>query len=475
MYRASPGKWRPKPAARGSQSASAASGANAWRRSRSARISHGWNEVHPECARSPNDPAFQSQSRDPALLSIVCGEWMQSEERCNSWAVAHIQPETASGVSDLQTFESQDPKYTVGNIIQRSHNQYDLYLRGGSCSLAMEDIEAHCDGHPCVKSSTLKWNSNKLKKSKLTDHESSWNIQFHTWDGHKVTCGLTRHLHGKDETGAQITHAWFMFSELMSSSNRAHLCDLLLNVCGYYSWFGLGVARRTGGEPQPAAREEPPPQPVPQTLSQEEPQPVPQPVAREEPPSQLMPPHEPPKAPSLGSSLQPVAQTYGEEAATYGQAPPLLAPVTSDDAHSIGEVCPSPSLSTSSTCVATSAHVFPLIGTWPPPEGQQLQPVAQPCPPLEGQLPQPVAPPGPPAQEDTTVFGEFNPGPHQVYQWPTPSCGTPLSEMMDVPWLQLPTPDNLELPCLGMESGYVQAWPLLGAQCHTEMVGRIFS
>ena len=164
----------------------------------------------------------------------------------DEWKVAHIQPKTACGVEDLLNCKEDA---TPGNITVCKDTQYNLTLRRGDISMA--EFERNVCRHPGVKQSTVKWSNTKLMNGRpMSDHESAWNVQFQTTaSGHKVTAGYTRHGRGADDAGKQITHAWFKFSPKMNNEARNILCDLLLNVCGYFSWFSYGQVRRTVWQP----------------------------------------------------------------------------------------------------------------------------------------------------------------------------------------------------------------------------------
>jgi hypothetical protein len=214
-------------------------GPNAWRTQRSVQsVSKGWKPVDP----------FPVVELNPKLLKQIWSGWM--DQCIDFWRVASIQSSRQdgciSGVQDLQTQRTQKPKCTQGNIIRHDddvHVQFSLYLRADE--LTMEDLEANFASHPYVKRSTLEWNNSKLMHSAPQHHEGAWNVRFQTWDDHSIVAGLTRHKEGKDDCGIQISRAFVRFDQrCVLYANHGRVCDMLLNTCGYFSWFEMGQVRR---------------------------------------------------------------------------------------------------------------------------------------------------------------------------------------------------------------------------------------
>ncbi len=175
------------------------------------------------------------------------------EESGMELTVANITRATACGVDEheriacgVDELEQIDLQCKVGNMIRRCDNQYDLHLRKGM--VVMETIEANLCVHPYVKRSTLSWGNMKLNTA--GDHESTWNCRFTTLDNTNCTVGLTKHECGRDAKKQQIVHAWIgQFSANANVDVRCRLCDLLLNICNFYSWFGNGVVRHENWRP----------------------------------------------------------------------------------------------------------------------------------------------------------------------------------------------------------------------------------
>ena len=191
--------------------------------------------------------------RGPSTLRSMWAGWMINQDSC--WRVANIRmvPNdhgTASGVRFFQTKEDiPRPDKVPGNIVRQRHDlandQFNLYLR--QCDVDMETFEAAIDGHPLVRNSTLEFSSSsKLLNSSLSCHEGLlWNARFRTWDNDLIYAGLTRCKEGEDERGIQTTHAWIRFeASKVPTANHSRLCDMLLNTCGYYSWFEFGHVQR---------------------------------------------------------------------------------------------------------------------------------------------------------------------------------------------------------------------------------------
>ena len=134
-----------------------------------------------------------------------------------------------------------DPGRVVKKGAQDQH--YDCYTRRGD--LSMGQLQDRCTAHPYIVASSMQANSNKLKNTDATCHESEWNLQFDTTDHDVIQCGYTRHKNRLDYQKKQITHVWISFAPTTVSTDarRRRLVDLLLNLSGFYSWFGMGEVR----------------------------------------------------------------------------------------------------------------------------------------------------------------------------------------------------------------------------------------
>jgi hypothetical protein len=91
---------------------------------------------------------------------------------------------------------SKDSHKGRGGVVERNATQYDLYLRRGDSSIAT--IEERLKAHPYSRNS------------------SSGNV---------------------------ITRIWMTFSSKLPEEHRRCVVDLLLNLGGYFSWFGMGIIR----------------------------------------------------------------------------------------------------------------------------------------------------------------------------------------------------------------------------------------
>ena len=99
----------------------------------------------------------------------------------------------------------------IGNVVQRSQMQYDVYSRGNLCSLT--SIVNNATRHAWIRKQTLTTNANKNMNSDASHHEGVLNLRFECLDGLKWTCGLTRHKEKRDKHGIQIVHLWISGSK----------------------------------------------------------------------------------------------------------------------------------------------------------------------------------------------------------------------------------------------------------------------
>ena len=178
---------------------------------------------------------------EKSLLKDVWSGWM--DQRMHHWRVANVQfvagwPRATSGVYRLQTPENENPRYARGNIIRHVNEidkiiiRFSLYLREGDRT--MKDLEGNFADHPYVRTSTMAWRNAKSV------------VSFETWDDHIINAGLTCHGCGKDDCGMQITRVFIEFYPLhvLDLNFQGRMCDMLLNVCGYFSWFEMGQIRK---------------------------------------------------------------------------------------------------------------------------------------------------------------------------------------------------------------------------------------
>jgi hypothetical protein len=160
------------------------------------------------------------------------------------------------GVTKVSQFPASDPKYKVGNIVAPCKNQYNLIRRSGE-GVQMGEVTERIANHPYVKKHW--WGNQKLTNTIAHSHENAWNVRIQTVEDVKAVVGLTRHGHGRDTQGRQITHYWIgQFSEILDATKRSRLVDLLLNVVGYNSWFCKYGREWTPKEAIDAQSEEPP-------------------------------------------------------------------------------------------------------------------------------------------------------------------------------------------------------------------------
>ena len=115
-----------------------------------------------------------------------------------------------------------------GNLIKRSMDQYDLYLRSSEDDLDIGLVQKRVKVHPYIDKTTIKWNDHKLLNSSASAHESSYNLRFTTHDNFTVTMGYSRY---GDEPG--VTHLWVKYSAELEERCRRRLQRLLANIGGY--------------------------------------------------------------------------------------------------------------------------------------------------------------------------------------------------------------------------------------------------
>ena len=98
----------------------------------------------------------------------------------------------------------------------------------------MKDLEGNFADHPYVRTSTMAWRNAKSV------------VSFETRDDHIINAGLTCHGCGKDDCGMQMTRVFIEFRprSVLDLNFQGRMCDMLLNVCGYFSWFEMGQIRR---------------------------------------------------------------------------------------------------------------------------------------------------------------------------------------------------------------------------------------
>jgi hypothetical protein len=227
----------------------------AWRKHRStSQPEKGCRRVHPQGA--PIKYEEDDVARDPSSLNHAWKAWMLQNYDC--WRVATIKLVkndlgAAGGVKYLQTNDTPMPNRDPGNIVRLpsgSDEQFNLYLRQGG--LEMEELEAAIGSHPFVKSSTVEICNGAMLGSSSAWHEGPLHLKFNTWDNDQIIAGLTRYNEGKDACGGQVTHAWIRLSTTkVPRAHHSRLCDMLLNACGYFSWFECGQIERV--MPQPGA------------------------------------------------------------------------------------------------------------------------------------------------------------------------------------------------------------------------------
>ena len=239
-----------------SVSSGAASGAsgprppvdNSWRtrRAQSGVCREKWEPVRPV---PPEAEEYELELRTPT--GDVPGVWLKWMAKNGPWNVANVKrlhnKAALSGAQAVTTLLMvKDIEMTVGNIIRRSDTQIDLLMVRGAQH--MENLEPSLQRHPYVRPDTLSWSNRKLIGTAEDNHESIWNLKFKTHGctaGKFVRCGYSRNgqKNKKDADNNQMTHVWMTFSSNLAVEQLARLCDLLLNVCGYYSWFVSGIIR----------------------------------------------------------------------------------------------------------------------------------------------------------------------------------------------------------------------------------------
>ena len=184
---------------------------------------------------------------EKSLLKDVWSGWM--DQRMHHWRVANVQfvagwPRATSGVYRLQTPENENPRYARGNIIRHVNEidkiiiRFSLYLREGDRT--MKDLEGNFEDHPYVRTPTMAWrNAKRVVNAKRV-------LSFETRDGHSIHAGLTCHGCGKDDCGMQMTRVFIEFRprSVLDLNFQGRMCDMLLNVCGYFSWFEMGQIRK---------------------------------------------------------------------------------------------------------------------------------------------------------------------------------------------------------------------------------------
>ena len=216
---------------------------NSWRLRRAqTRIVPGWEAVGPLPAGAPTKNAYESEARSPSENRDVWKWWMDTHLH---WRCANVMgrdhQSAPTGEQGVEMLAVHDTRYTPGNIVKRNDNQYDLCLRRGD--VEWPAVEMWLQVHPFVRSSSLQWSNRKLKGSRQDDHEAIWNVRFQTHDCNvkqMIYCGLSRYGNKTDADNKQMTHVWMMFPGNPDAEYRARLCDCLLNVCGFYSWFASG-------------------------------------------------------------------------------------------------------------------------------------------------------------------------------------------------------------------------------------------
>lgn len=144
-------------------------------------------------------------------------------------------PTIKQSVTKVSELQPCDFKYTVGNVTKPCNNQYALWSRSDECG-DIGDATERLACHPYVM--RLSWGNQKLKNTKVDEHESPWNVRLTTVEGDKAVLGLTRNELGKDSEGRQKTHYWIgQFSGNLNPAKRGRLVDLMLNAAGYTSHF----------------------------------------------------------------------------------------------------------------------------------------------------------------------------------------------------------------------------------------------
>ena len=124
-------------AAEAASGASAPGRDNLWRRQRSQDASYGWRSVETTGANK-----WTTRARTASQVEHVWREWITSRGVSGQWRRSAL----PSWCKTCQDLFGNDEDKEVGNIIRRTDNQYDLYMREGY--LTMEDFESQLEHHP---------------------------------------------------------------------------------------------------------------------------------------------------------------------------------------------------------------------------------------------------------------------------------------------------------------------------------------